>query len=122
MQGFSFVEFMVEGGWGMWPVLLFGATCLGGGLRFAVRPDRRWLAFTGAMWLTVVTTIAHAIVTDVGAVLRFLATSAQEHTTQILFQGLRESLRPAALGGFFLTLAALAVAVGAYRARWAEET
>jgi hypothetical protein len=120
MQSFSFVEFMIEGGWGMWPVLLFGATCLAGAIRFALTPHRRWLAFTGAMWLTVVTTIAHAIVTDVGAVLRFLAASAQEHTVQILFQGLRESLRPAALGGFFLTLAALALAVGAYRNRWGE--
>ena len=39
---------------------------------------------------------------------------------RVFFAGLKESSRPGALGGLFLTLAALCVAVGLFRARWGE--
>jgi hypothetical protein len=123
MERFSFSEFMVEGGWGMWPVLLFGLVCLGAGVRFAVRPHRRWLAFAGAMWLTVLTAVTHAVVTNVTSVFRFLGgppEALEGQATRVLFIGLKESLRPGVLGGLFLTLTALALAIGAFRARWGE--
>jgi hypothetical protein len=108
----------------MGTVLLFGTVCLGAGVRFAARPSPRWLGFTGAMWLTVLTAVGHAILTNVSSVCRFLEDRervADSEVTRVFFAGIKEASRPGALGGLFLTLAALCVAVGVLRARWGEE-
>lgn len=123
MHGFSFSEFMIEGGWGMWTVLLFGGTCLGAGVRFAARPSPRWLWFTGALWVTVLTAVTHAMLTNVSAVCRFLEDPdhvPDAQVARVLFAGIKEASRPGALGGIFLTLAALSVAIGVFRGRWGE--
>jgi len=120
MQGFSLWLFFAEGGWGMWSTLLFGVIALGGAVAFALRPEPRRLAFTGAMWLTLLTATLHAIWTNLAAVFSFLADPERvpdAEVTRVLFQGLKEASRPGALAGIFLTLIPLLVAVGALRAR-----
>ena len=115
---------MIEGGWGMATVLLFGVICLGAGVRFAARPTPRWLGFTAAMWVTVLTAVLHAMLTNVSAVCRFLEDRERvpdADIARVLFAGIKEASRPGALGGLFLTLAALCVAVGVFRARWGEQ-
>ena len=90
MPTFSFREFMLEGGWGMWPVLL----------------------------LTLLVVIVHASITDVAAVFHYLEDPARAPDGQmarLLVGGLKESTRPAALGGVFLTLVPLLAAAGVYR-------
>lgn len=118
MHQFSFSEFMVEGGPGMWPIMLFGLVCLGGAVRFATRPNRRWLGFAGAMWLTVVTAVLHTTLMDVTSVMSAISDPDIPAADRrvMLTAGLKESFRPGALGGIFLTLGALALAVGALRA------
>lgn len=121
MGTFSFVEFMREGGWGMWPVLLLGLATLASAARYMARPERFCLPFIAALWVTLVVAVAHATVTDVAAVFRYLEEPARApdgQVTRLLMMGLKESTRPAALGGIFLTLAPLFVAGGIYRA-WA---
>jgi hypothetical protein len=120
MNGFSFSQFMIEGGPGMWPVLIFGAVTVGAAGRFAARPTLRWLGFAGAMWLTVLTAMLHATLIDVSSVFHALESRDRipdDQLVRALFMGLKESLRPGALGGLFLTLGALGVAIGAFRAR-----
>ena len=121
MATFSFTEFMLEGGWGMWPVLLLGLVTLASAARYMARPERFCLPFIAALWLTLVVAVAHATVTDVAAVFRYLEEPARAPDGQVvrmLMMGLKESTRPAALGGIFLTLAPLFVAGGSYR-EWA---
>lgn len=119
----SFVEFFREGGWGMWPVLLFGAIALGGAVRYATRPTSRALAFTGLMWLTCLSAVLHALITNAATVFGFLGEGevADAMFFRILMVGLKESSRPGALGGIFLTLVPLCVAIGVLRARPREE-
>lgn len=120
MQRFSLWLFFAEGGWGMWSTLLFGSIALGGAVWFAIRPEPRRLAFTGAMWLTLVTATLHAIWTNMAFVFAFLedpARVADADVTRVLFQGMKEASRPGALAGIFLTLVPLCLAVGALRAR-----
>jgi hypothetical protein len=117
MSGFG--EFFAEGGWGMYPTLIFGLVTVGGAVWFALKPEPRRLAFTAGMWLTLVSAILHATWTDLAAVMAYLADASQKPDApivQALFQGLKESTRPGALGGIFLTLGLLIVAVGALRA------
>ena len=123
MESFSFSLFMREGGWGMWPVALLGVVALASAARYMVRPERFSLSFVAAMWVTLIVTVTHATLTDVAAVLAH----AQEPDrapdallVRILICGLKESTRPAAFGGIFLTLVPLFVAVGRYRA-WSAQ-
>lgn len=118
MSGFG--EFFAEGGWGMYPVLVFGLSAVGGAIWFALKPEPRRLAFTAAMWLTLVSAIVHATWTDLAAVMAYLSDATQKQpdmqVVPILFQGLKESTRPGTMGGMFLTLGLLIVGIGALRA------
>ena len=118
MDHFSFADFMKEGGWGMWPVLLLGLAGVASAARYAVRPVPGCLPFVAALWLTVGVVVGHAVITDLAAVFRYLEDPTRAPDPQfarLLVTGLKESTRPAALGGIFLTLMPLLAAVGLYR-------
>jgi hypothetical protein len=118
MATFSFGEFMREGGWGMWPVLILGVFGLASSIRYAVRPERLCLRFVAVLWVTLIAAVTHATVMDVAAVFAYLEDPARAPDGQVarlLLTGLKESSRPAALGGIFLTLIPLAAAAGIYR-------
>jgi hypothetical protein len=123
MRTFSFVEFMREGGWGMWPIMLLGFVTLASSIRYMARPERYCMPFIASLWVALLMVIAHATISDFAAVLSHLSDPAQAPEGQVarsLFAGLKESTRPAGLGGIFLTLSPLLVAGGIYR-RWASE-
>ena len=118
MESFSFGEFMREGGWGMWPILLLGLAALASAVRYAARPERQSLRFAAALWVTLVVAVVHASITDLAAVFGYFQDPGRAPDPQIprtLLIGLKESTRPAVLGGIFLTLAPLLAAVGLYR-------
>src|SRR5439155_7922335 len=99
MATFSFSEFMREGGWGMWPVMLLGLVALASATRYALRPERLCLRFVALLWLTLLVAVVHASVTDVAAVFRYFEDPVRAPDNQIvrmLFMGLKESTRPAA--------------------------
>jgi len=114
----SFGEFMREGGWGMWPVMLIGLVALASASRYAIRPERLGLRFVAVLWLTLLAAVIHATVTDLAAVFRYFEDPVRAPSSEMartLLIGLKESTRPAALGGIFLTLVPLLAAVGVYR-------
>ena len=116
-------EFFHEGGWGMWPILVFGMVTLGAAGRFAWKPEVRQLGFLGAMTATTIGSMFNATWTDVAAVLQHLSERSplsEEQYRTSLTAGLMESSRPGTLGGILLTLACLLVAVGALRAGQTE--
>jgi len=102
----------------MWPILALGLAALATAARHAVRPEPSWLRFVAALWVTLLVAVVHATVTDVAAVFRYFEDPARAPDSEIartLLIGLKESTRPAALGGIFLTLVPLCAAVGLYR-------
>jgi hypothetical protein len=118
MGTFSFSGFMREGGWGMWPVLILGLVGLASSVRYALRPERYCLRFIAVLWVTLIVAVTHATITDVAAVFAYLEDPARAPDGQmarLLVTGLKESSRPAALGGIFLTLMPLLAAAGVYR-------
>jgi len=118
MGTFSFLTFMQEGGWGMWPVLVLGFMGLASSLRYALRLDGPCLPFAAALWVALLVVVIHAVVTDLAAVFKFLEDPTRAPDAQfarLLVTGLKESTRPAALGGIFLALVPLLIAVGIYR-------
>ena len=121
MSAPSFGQFMREGGWGMWPILVLGLVALASAARYAARPEPFCLRFVVALWSTLLVVVVHATVTDLAAVFRYFEDPARAPDSEIartLLVGLKESTRPAALGGIFLTLVPLLAAAGIYR-EWA---
>lgn len=118
------IEFFKEGGWGMWPILVLGLVTVGAGARFAIKPERRQIGFLGAIGLATLISIVHATWTDFGTVFGALSDEKFAPDTvapRILAEGLKECTRPGAMGGSFLTLAAILVAVGMLRLDRTEE-
>jgi hypothetical protein len=114
----SFGDFMREGGWGMWPVLLLGLLAFASATRYAIRPERLCLRFVAVLWVTLLAAVVHATVTDLAAVFRYFEDPVRAPDSEMartLLIGLKESTRPAALGGLFLTLVPLLAAAGVYR-------
>lgn len=112
------IEFFKEGGWGMWPILVLGLVTMGAAARFALKPERRQIGFLAAIALATLISIVHATWTDFSAVFGALGDeklTSDAMMPRILAEGLKESTRPGAMGGSFLTLAAILVAVGMLR-------
>jgi hypothetical protein len=123
MEPFSFAEFMREGGWGMWPVLVLGLVAVAAAAGSCIRPQRLSLRFVGLVWLTLDVVIVHAVITDLAAVFRGVSEMSwpgNSEFVRMVFAGLKESSRPAALGGIFLTLVPLIAAIGVYRRSGAD--
>ena len=112
-------QFFVEGGFGMYPVLIFGLVMLAAAARYAVDPERPRLRLVGALGLVLATTTVHAVFMDVAAVFHHVADPAltpDAELTRTVFVGLMESTRPGALGGAMLSLALVIATVGVARA------
>jgi len=113
------MSFFVEGGWGMWPVLVFGLVLLGTAGRFAWDGEPARLRFALAVAATLLVAMTHAMLTNVAAVFWYVQDPERAPDAELartVFTGLMESTRPGALGGALLTLGLVLVAVGVYRA------
>jgi hypothetical protein len=109
------VQFFVEGGWGMVPILVMGLVLVWAAARYAADGEPVRLRFIAALGLALAVTIVHATWTCIAAVLAYLGTLPDAEIGRTLRIGLVESTRPATLGGALLALALVIVAVGVYR-------
>jgi hypothetical protein len=114
------VQFFIEGGWGMYPVLVMGLMLVWAAARYAIDTEPVRLRFIGAIALALAVTMLHATWTCIAAVLHYLQQSPKEPFAQTLMTGLLESTRPATLGGALLTIALILIAIGAYRSTQRE--
>ena len=113
------MQMWIEGGWGMFPVLVFGLITIFASGRYAIDGQTPRLRFVAAMSVLLVVSMVHSMLTNVAAVFSFLQDGERapdDQLTRILFTGLMESTRPGALGGALLVLSLVLVAVGVYRA------
>lgn len=110
-----------EGGWGMWPISLFGLLALGLALRHAIAPKPTLLPlilglgtatlFAGLLGVTmgIITTIHYAV------------DGAKHHPhldlPRLVLLGTAESLQNVMLALIFAVMIALASGIGSYRAR-----
>jgi hypothetical protein len=93
------VRFFIEGGWGMYPVLVLGLILVWSSGRYALDLEPARLRFIVAMSVALLVTMAHATWTCFAAVFQYLHRSSTEPFAQTLMTGLMESTRPATLGG-----------------------
>jgi hypothetical protein len=111
------VEFMREGGWGMWLVLALGAATLVTAILFAREPDERRMALIRGLTAACSFSILTALASNLATVMHHVPqdpelSSALSRVTMI---GIGESLAPVILGSAFLTLSWIVTAVGMRR-------
>jgi hypothetical protein len=110
-----------EAGFPIWFVLAFGALTLLCCARYAAMPRSERLPLAGALGLATLFSTITAICADLATVGHqgptFLAQHPDMQVYALVLQGGAESLSPAIIGFSMLTLAALLVALGCYRAQ-----
>ncbi len=106
-----------EGGWGMYPTLVFGLIAIGAALRFAVRSDPKLRGFIASMSRAVFFFGLTGFVTGLIATGTYFETHgvAGADFLPTLVAGVKESTHNLALAFTVLSLVHLAVAVGRRR-------
>ena len=111
-------QFFIEGGWGMYPVLVLSVILVGSAGRYAFDCEPVRLRFITAVSLTLLAFIAASLTAAVAKVFWFLESPERVPDAQflrILAEGLKESSRPALLGLPLLGVALILVSIGVYR-------
>ena len=108
-------EAFIAGGWGMYPTLFAGLALLGTCLRYASRPDSRYVPLMATLGLFTLFAGCLGFVTGVMTVLRFYADMPVSEGPTVLYLGIQESLHNVALALLMSTLSAIAASVGAWR-------
>lgn len=108
-----------EGGWGMWPTLGFGLLMVGASLRYAVRPDRRFVPLLISTGLMTMVSGALGFVTGLIATSTHVAGIADK---SVWLVGLGESLNNVGLALALVACGLVAVMLGAFRVARAAPT
>jgi len=112
------MQFFAEGGWGMWPVLIFGVVAVWSAARYAWDLEPARMRFTLVLVVLDAVASLHAMLTDVAQVFWHVQDRARvpdAELTRTVFTGLMESTRPGGLAGIAIVLALTLVAVGVHR-------
>jgi hypothetical protein len=116
-----------DGGFSMFFILGFGFVSLGWGAVYAARGKKKALGFVYAMMAATLFATGSGVMSDMGMVFKTLAGSDDvgearqamardvTHRTDMLLEGLGESMAPGIMGLSFLALTSLLLAVGAAR-------
>ncbi|MCZ7677927.1 MAG: hypothetical protein M5U28_03745, partial [Sandaracinaceae bacterium] len=91
------MELFAEGGWGMYPVLVFGLLLVGTSARYAWDGEPMRLRFALALSALLIVSTLNAMLTDLGAVFDYVSDPARTPDAALartLCTGLKESTRP----------------------------
>jgi hypothetical protein len=112
-----FLERFRDGGWGMFPTLIFGLLMLGVAVRYAMQPQRRFVPLVAGLGVLTLASGALGFVSGVITTFHYLAASGVrgDQQTAIALEGVGESLNNIAFALIFLTLAAMSACYGAWK-------
>lgn len=103
------------GGWGMFPTLFFGLLLLACSVRYAVKPERRWIPIQIALALVTFSSGMLGFVTGLIATTTYLGGVDTADVARIGAIGFGESLHNVGLALIALTLGSLTAAIGTAR-------
>ncbi|QRK06794.1 hypothetical protein JQX13_43145 [Archangium violaceum] len=109
------LEALEAGGWGMYPTLLAGLALLVTSLRYANRPDSRYVPLLLTLGLFTLFAGGLGFVTGIMNLLRAYAGPLTSEGPAVLYLGVQEALHNIALALLMTTVSAIAASVGAWR-------
>jgi hypothetical protein len=111
---------MIEGGYQMWFLLIFGLAGLILAVRYAMHPSRLGLVSVAGISVTTLMSIFTGVAADLAAVghkaPEYLKAHPNLTLAEVTLTGFGESMSPAILGFSLLTITALVVTLGLRRA------
>lgn len=108
-------EAFIAGGFGMYPTLLAGLALLGTCLRYASRPEQRFVPLMLTLGLFTLLAGGLGFITGLISLLRAYTGPLAGEGPSILFIGVQEALHNVALALLMTMVSALAASVGAFR-------
>ena len=102
-----------DGGFGMFPTLIFGLVMVAAAVRYAVRPEARFLPLVWGLGALTVSSGALGFVT--GLITTFHYVAAHDEPGNIALQGAGESLNNLASALIFVVLSSIAASYGAWK-------
>lgn len=109
-------EFFIAGGFGMYPIFLFGLLLVACSILFMLRPEPRYLAPVVGLSATTAAAGLLGFCTGVMNTLRYIGSVPVEDRLMVIAYGCEESLHCATLALILLVVAGLFVSIGAVRA------
>lgn len=103
-----------DGGWGMFPTLIFGVIMLVAALRYAVKPENRMVPLLASLSLLTLFSGALGFVTGVINTMKYVGKVGPEERYLALI-GVGESANNLALALILCVMATLAVVIGAWK-------
>ena len=115
---------VIEGGYPMWFLMLFGIAGLVAAVGYARRPTRSGLQVVVGLGITTLMSICTGTAADLAAVGHKAPEYVRSHPNmklpEVILAGVGESMSPAILGFSLLTIVALVVTLGLRRSRQVE--
>ncbi len=105
----------IAGGWGMYPTLIAGLALLATSLRYASRPESRYVPLMITLGLFTLFAGTLGFVSGVMTCLRAYAGPLANEGSIVLYLGIEESLHNIALALLLTTSSAIAASMGAWR-------
>ncbi len=108
------MEHFREGGWGMFPTLGFGLMMLAVAVRYATRPEGRYVPLLLGTGVVTLSSGALGFVTGLITTFRYVGQVGPDHRYLAII-GIGESLENVAFALVFAVLASLIASIGAWR-------
>jgi len=108
-------EAFIAGGWGMYPTLFAGLALLATCLRYAARPESRFVPLMITLGIFTLLAGVLGFVTGIMNMLRGYAGSMADAGPVVLYLGTFESLHNVALALLLIQTSMIAAAIGAWR-------
>jgi hypothetical protein len=104
-----------DGGWGMYPTLVFGILLLGVAVNYAVSPERRLVPLLVALNVATLVSGALGFVSGVIVTANALSSEGITQPTNISFFGVGEALNNVAFALLLVMVGTMASTVGAWK-------
>jgi hypothetical protein len=108
-------EFFRDGGWGMYPTLIFGVGLVAAALIYSARPERRFVPLLISIGVMTVGSGILGFSMGVINTFRYAAKSVPPEQHSLVLQGFAESTNNVVFALIFVVMSALIASVGAGR-------
>jgi hypothetical protein len=111
----TFFDHFRDGGWGMFPTLFAGLVLFAVSVRYATRPEKRFVPLLITLNVLTLASGALGFISGVIVTARYFEQASPPLPSSIPFLGVGESLNNVAFALVFVVVGAIATSLGAWR-------